>query len=124
MLFLDTNAVIYIFSGFEKFPKRVVDLIESSDCYISPMVRLELQYLYEVGRSKHNSEAVIQALYKEIGLLVHNHMFDSIILTAVQAPWTRDPFDRIIVSHAACMDGFLVTTDNVIQKHYKKAVWR
>lgn len=123
MIFLDTNVVIYLYSGFDKFPKKVEKSIESQDCYISPMVRLELQYLFEVGRSKHKSHAIIDTLYKELGLLVHNHYFDSVILDAIHESWSRDPFDRIITAHAKAMDSGLITTDKIIQKNYAKAFW-
>lgn len=124
MIFLDTNAVIYLFSGSDKIPERSQKAIEAEDLYVSPMVRLELQYLYEIGRTKHKAQTVLDALYKDIGLSVHNHDFDSIILHALNAPWTRDPFDRIITAHAHTMKASLLSTDKIILQHYKHAFWK
>jgi PIN domain nuclease of toxin-antitoxin system len=123
MIFCDTNVIIYLFSGYDAFPKRAVAAIEQNDCFISPMVHLELQYLYEVKRTKHKPEMILNALYKEIGVSVHNHYFHPIVLEAIHAPWTRDPFDRLITAHAKAMDSVLLTTDQTILKHYKKALW-
>ncbi len=124
MIFLDTNAVIYLYSGAEIFSDAAIKLIEANDCFISPMVKLELQYLREVGRSKVEAKAVLTALHRAIGLQVHPLSLDSIVDTALQASWTRDPFDRIITSHAKSLDKYLITSDAIIQKHYKKAIWK
>ena len=123
MIFLDTNAAIYLFSGYEHFPMKTQKAIEADECYVSPMVRLELQYLFEIGRTKHKSQTVIDTLYKDLGVLVHNHYFDPIVLDAISAPWSRHPFDRIITAHAKCMEAILVTTDKIILKNYPKAIW-
>jgi PIN domain nuclease of toxin-antitoxin system len=50
--------------------------------------------------------------------------FSSIITTAAGEKWTRDPFDRMIVAHAKA-NGFaaLVSADELIRKHYPRAVW-
>jgi PIN domain nuclease of toxin-antitoxin system len=37
--------------------------------------------------------------------------------------WTRDPFDRLVVSQAALADSILITRDRLILEHYPKAVW-
>ena len=124
VIFLDTNAVIYLFSAHDKIPEKARKAIEANDLYVSPMLRLELQYLYEIGRAKQKPQTVLEALYKDIGLTVHNHDFDSIILHALHAPWTRDPFDRIITAHAQAMKSPLITTDHVILQHYKHAFWK
>jgi PIN domain nuclease of toxin-antitoxin system len=42
---------------------------------------------------------------------------------ALGQSWTRDPFDRIIVSQAALRNAPLVTRDQVIRDHYSQAVW-
>jgi len=41
----------------------------------------------------------------------------------VSSEWTRDPFDRLIVAHAAANDARLLTKDEKIRRHYKRAVW-
>lgn len=123
VIFLDTNAVIYIYTGHSDFSERVVKLIDENDCVISPIVKLELQYLFETGRAKKKAETVIDALYREIGLLVHSHPLEKIIDTAMELSWTRDPFDRLITAQALSTHRPLITSDRTILKHYQKAVW-
>lgn len=40
-----------------------------------------------------------------------------------QQTWTREPFDRIIVGHAAVHARPLVTKDRTIYGHYLHAFW-
>ena len=123
MIFLDTNAVIYLYSGHRDFSARVTKLINESDCFISPLVKLELQYLHEIGRGKKKAQTIIDALSHEIGLGIHDYSLEAIISAATEMSWTRDPFDRLITAHAKATNCHLVTSDKIIQKHYTKAVW-
>jgi hypothetical protein len=45
-------------------------LLQSQEPYISPMVCLQLQYLFEIGRIKHGSDPVVQGLAGQLGLRV------------------------------------------------------
>ncbi len=123
MIFLDTNAVIYLYSGHKDFSARAVKLLSENDCFISPLVQLELQYLHEIGRGNKKAQTVVDVLAREIGLSIHEHSLDKIIRAAVEMSWTRDPFDRLITAHAKATNCYLVTSDRTIQKHYAKAVW-
>jgi PIN domain nuclease of toxin-antitoxin system len=35
----------------------------------------------------------------------------------------RDPFDRLMVAHAAANRAALITRGEEIQRHYRRAVW-
>jgi PIN domain nuclease of toxin-antitoxin system len=37
--------------------------------------------------------------------------------------WVRDPFDRLIVAQASANDAPLITKDEKIRRHYKRAIW-
>ncbi|WP_199317478.1 hypothetical protein [Planktothricoides raciborskii] len=37
--------------------------------------------------------------------------------------WTRDPFDRLIVAHAAVNNNILLTKDRIILANYAQAQW-
>jgi PIN domain nuclease of toxin-antitoxin system len=87
------------------------------------MVYLELQYLYETGRTTEPGGTVIDDLSRRIGLCVSAEPFQHIIALAVQQTWTRDPFDRIIVAQAALHQTTLVTKDSVLRQHYPGAFW-
>jgi PIN domain nuclease of toxin-antitoxin system len=97
--------------------------IEEDDVFVSPMVILELQYLYEIGRLKQGAEIITTKLKSDLGLTVSEDSFARVITSAVDENWTRDPFDRIIVGQARCANARLVTKDELIQKHYTGAVW-
>ncbi len=124
MLFLDTNAVIWLFQGeLSKFTDETKQKLEQNDVLISPLVKLELQYLYEVKRTKEKADKVISVLYESIGLQEHNVPLSVLIAHSLSESWTRDPFDRLITCHARIENAFLVTRDEHILKNYKFAIW-
>ena len=124
MHFLDTNAVIWLYQGeIDKFSLDLKVVLESNDLFISPLVKLELQYLYEIKRVKEKAVKVTQVLYETIGLQLHNVPLRVLIEASLVEGWTRDPFDRLITAHARIEDGFLITRDGTILKNYAKAIW-
>ncbi len=124
VIYADTHVVAWLFAGLiDLIPTRVRQHLEAEDLIISPMVSLELQYLYETRRTAQPAAIVLRALSGAIGLKVCDLPFPRVIEAAIGQVWTRDPFDRIIVSQAALRQASLVTKDQVIHKHYPRAVW-
>lgn len=125
MIYLDTHVAAWLYArGREMLSERATELIEAnSEIRISPMVRLELQYLFEIGRVGAPALSVIDTLQSTLGMSVCNSGFPAVILEAEGQRWTRDPFDRIIVAQAALHDAPLLTKDETIQRHYGRAVW-
>ena len=122
--YLDTHVVAWLYAGqVELLTDRALRLLRDSDLLISPMVRLELQYLHEVGRTRAPAHAVIRELASTIGLRVCRLSFGEVVEKAERQSWTRDPFDRIIVAQAAHAGAALVTKDKTIQQNYSMAVW-
>jgi PIN domain nuclease of toxin-antitoxin system len=108
----------------EKLTKAAKAAIEESDLLISPMVLLELQYLFELKRIVQPAQALAGQLEAEIGLTICDHPFPLIVEKSLLESWTRDPFDRMIVAHArANRYSPLVTSDEKIRDHYSKAIW-
>lgn len=71
MIFLDTHVVVWLYAGIvEKISKLAIQQIESNELLISQMVRLELQYLYEIGRITVAPDIMIKDLSNTIGLKV------------------------------------------------------
>ena len=68
------------------------------------MVRLELQYLYEIGRVGQPPLPVLDALQSNLGLVVCDASFPAIVRAVESQTWTRDPFDRLIVAQASLFD--------------------
>lgn len=88
------------------------------------MVRLELQYLYEIGRINSPVETIMSELSRIVGLAVCPKAFDTIVAKAMGVAWTRDPFDRIIVAHAGLDNDLLITADQTMHSHYSHAFWQ
>lgn len=97
--------------------------MNQQDLYISPIVRLELQYLFEIQRLTADADTVITDLQKQVGLTICSKEWNRIISQAMTTSWTRDPFDRLIVAHAALQDNLLVSKDQNILNHYQYARW-
>jgi len=125
MIYLDTHAAAWLYAGkISLFPDHVQRVISREDLLISPMVTLELQYLFEVGRVSKRGTEVVLDLEKRIGLKICEHSFDEVIKHAIKQDWTRDPFDRVIVAQASIHSTKIVTKDEGIHKNYKHSLWK
>ena len=121
MYFLDTHIVVWLYQrSLELLSPRAIKAIEDKDMYISPIVSLELEYLYEIGRIRDDSKTIIEYLQEKIGLKIDNAGFKGLINAALQEKWTRDPFDRIIVSHSKYRKAYLISKDEKIAENYHK----
>lgn len=124
MIFLDTHVVIWLYAKLlEKLSDAAIQQIEENGVIVSQMVRLEMQYLYEIGRITVAPETVIKDLNKSIGLKVSEMDAEQVFDRALEYEWTRDVFDRLITAEADAMDFVLVTKDKNILANYKKAIW-
>jgi PIN domain nuclease of toxin-antitoxin system len=124
-LYIDTHVVIWLCEGLtEKLTRPAALAIDSSQVEISPMVLVELQYLFEIKRIAKPSMALFEQLRTLLGLRMSEYPFAAVAQTAVLETWTRDPFDRMIVAQARS-DGYsgLITADAKIQEHYSKTIW-
>lgn len=123
--YLDTDVAVWLAQGdLARFTTTALDSVRNSNLLVSPMVALELAYLHENDRITLNSQDVMLKLKAELGVEVCDSPFPAVISIAVNESWTRDPFDRIIVSHAKS-NGLapLISSDTAIQKNYVKTVW-
>lgn len=124
MIYLDTHVAVWLYAGLvERIPARARKLLGESDLLISPMVVLELQYLFEMERVTQPAGVVIASLRKELGMQLCDAPFAQVVEEAARQSWTRDPFDRIIVAHAAFRKSVLLTKDEYIHKQYAQALW-
>ena len=123
--YLDTNVVFYLIHGdLKRITQRAQQALERYDLLVSPMVMLELDYLYEVKRIVATGEVILAELYQSIDLRLCSLPFDRIVRTAAKEGWTRDTFDRLIVSNAKANDNApLISSDALIASHYPKTIW-
>lgn len=124
MIYLDTHVVVWLYAGdMSVFSFDAKQAMNSATLSISPVVRLEPTYLYEVGRLRTPPAVMLDYLSTRIGLTICDLRFEEVIAAAVDQTWTRDPFDRIIVGQAAVQMRWLVTKDRCIRDHYTNTVW-
>jgi PIN domain nuclease of toxin-antitoxin system len=98
--------------------------IEDNDLLMSPIVLVEMEYLYRRKRIAVAPVAVFSYLNTTFGIGMCDYPFPAVALAAIDLNWTNDPFDRIIVAQAAANhDSPLITADTEIRRHYKPAVW-
>jgi PIN domain nuclease of toxin-antitoxin system len=111
-------------NAVEKLSQRALDAINEQDLLISPAVLIELQYLQQAGRIIRAPLDLTKQLRNQLGVKICGHPFSDLAETALFENWTRDPFDRMIVSHAKA-NGYaqLITKDRTIREHYPQAVW-
>jgi PIN domain nuclease of toxin-antitoxin system len=83
---------------------------------------LEIEYLFEIKKINIGSKDILEYLHENIGLTTDEVNLNALIRIALHESWTRDPFDRIIVSHAKMKNAALVTRDKIILKHYHRAI--
>jgi len=124
MIHLDTHVVVWLYAGdLSRFPAGALRRLEHEDLRISPIVALELEYLYEVGRIAQGASAVLQHLTRALGLVQDDGDFSEVVTAARSLIWTRDPFDRLIVGNAIVTGANLMTKDRIILRHCRQAVW-
>ncbi|NEP57892.1 MAG: type II toxin-antitoxin system VapC family toxin [Symploca sp. SIO2G7] len=124
MIYLDTHVVVWLYGGLRnKLSDLAKSLINDHQVYVSPIVRLELQYLYEIGRVRDESDVILIDLSNRIGLKVCEKDFNLIIGQALGINWTRDPFDRVIVANAKLNQNMLLSKDKKILANYVQGKW-
>ena len=124
VIYLDTHVLMWLHSGDLAFMSpKARELMDQHEVLISPMVLLELQYLSESKRLHLPPHQLVENLSNEMGLKVCEKLFLRVVHEASQHRWTRDPFDRLITAHAALDKNVLITKDEIIRRHYARAVW-
>lgn len=123
--YLDTHVAVWLHDGLlERLTAEARKQIEANDLLISPMVLLEIQYLYRRKRIGVRPAAIYAYLNTTFGIETCDLPFSAVVMEAAAADWTSDPFDRMIVGQAkANREAMLITSDNLIRRHYSRAVW-
>jgi PIN domain nuclease of toxin-antitoxin system len=108
IVYVDTHIVTRMAAGhFKDLSQRAIELLNHGSLFYSPMVGLELNYLYERNRLLNTPEEILSHLFKEANLQVSNIPFAQIALMARQIHWTRDPFDCIITASNVSQENLL-----------------
>ena len=105
MILLDTNAVIWL----DQNHPRTRPLARTGRLFVSPATLLELQLLGEIGRLK--LRAGVRGIVESERWEIDNPDAIDWFEQSAEESWTRDPFDRLIVSHARLRGFRLATAD-------------
>ena len=123
--YLDTHVALWLGIGaHRKLSRRALAVARKAQLTLSPIVALELDFLYEIGRLRVPARDLIRKLEKEANLEISTLPFVHGVELAMDEKWTRDPFDRMIVAQAR-LDGLapLICADELIQANYMRTVW-
>ena len=123
MLFLDTHVALWLFAEPYRIPKATQQLIDERELFISPMVRLEMSFLCEIGRVTEDPAGILGVLERDLGVQMETAAWLRASEIASHLGWTRDPFDRLIVAHALAYSAELCSRDRTIRDNYSHASW-
>ncbi|OGT47675.1 MAG: hypothetical protein A3F17_01900 [Gammaproteobacteria bacterium RIFCSPHIGHO2_12_FULL_41_15] len=123
MIYLDTHVLVWLLAGeHQLLSKKAIKSIEENALITGSINLLELEYLYEIKRIPKRSLEIYNELQTTINLKLHE-LGDKVIMKAIDITWTRDPFDRLIVSGSTLLNIPLLTKDETILKHFPLAMW-
>ena len=122
--YLDTHAALRLSDGRGRIGRNAAQLIRRADLLCSPIVLIELEYLFEIGRVALPSKDILNKLEHELELRVCELPFVEVAKAVTHEKWTRDVFDRTIVAQAR-LNGLapLISADEQIVKHYPRTIW-
>lgn len=124
LILIDTHVVIWLYSGkIELLSEKAKQAIQENNLVISPMTRLELQYLFEIKKINKKPTEILSGLNKKIGLRILKCELSELVEESLKLSWTRDPFDRLLVAQSISTGIRLLTKDQVLLKNYKLAFW-
>lgn len=120
---LDTHIAIALFDGRSLgLSTNTKRLLDHEPTLVSPAVVFELEILHEIGRGRTGAGELMDYLAQNLGIRVATEPFADIVAEALRLAFTRDPFDRLIVAHAALLKAPLITFDEDLQRHYSRAM--
>ncbi len=111
-LHLDTHVVVWLAAGEAgRIPNETRARLAVEPLRVSPMVKLELAYLREIGRITASPDEILAELGRSIGLATDGTAIIDVVATALPLDFTRDAFDRLILAQATAVGALLVTKD-------------
>jgi PIN domain nuclease of toxin-antitoxin system len=124
MIHIDTHVVVWLYEGkIERLPASARNWLTGRRPLVSPMVRLELAFLNEIGRVRVPAAEILDSLAGFAGLRAAESDFVRVSQIAAGLVWTRDPFDRMIAAHALADDLPLLTADTTMRANCAVARW-
>lgn len=112
MILLDTHALLWLHLGHRN-ARPLADV--RGRLFASPASLLELQFLLEAGRIRLKRGADLATVADDDRWAVDDPSATAWFERAREVAWTRDPFDRLLVAHAAHRGWRLATADAKIR---------
>lgn len=124
MILIDTHVAAWLYQGpSTQLTPAVRERLSREQIGLSPFSRLELQYLYERGRTREPADQVVANLARRLGVVTVDVSATAVCNAAAGLSWTRDPFDRLLAAHATAQGLILVTRDATMRQHLPLAWW-
>lgn len=119
MIMLDTHVAVALYDGRSGgLGSKARHMIDREAVAISPAVLLELELLHEIGRLREGGSTIAAHLRDQLDIRIAGDRFVDVARAALAFAFTRDPFDRLILAHAALLKASLVTHDTLLGQHY------
>jgi PIN domain nuclease of toxin-antitoxin system len=109
VILLDTHALLWLDRGH---PRGRPLARWAGRLYLSPASLLEVELLHEVGRIRLRHGATPASLARDERWLLDSPPSAAWFEAAWPLSWARDPFDRLLVAHAAQRGWRLATADS------------
>ncbi len=124
---LDTCAAIYLWSGQKMLPARVIEILRNPEntLVFHQISYLEMSIKYSLGKLtlKSSVEDIISEGVRSYEMTYHT-LSNRGIAGLSDLPWLhRDPFDRLLISHARAEKLIFLTPDRQIKKYDVPVVW-
>lgn len=112
MIHLDTHVLVWLYSKKPgMISPKCIDILNTEPVAISPMVKLELTYLNEIGRLLDSADTIMADMFQALDIRTDSAPMSAVMSEAQKLSFTRDPFDRIIAAQALCTGSILMTKD-------------
>jgi PIN domain nuclease of toxin-antitoxin system len=124
MTYLDTHIAVDLAEAqLGRLSRQAQKAIDTEgDLRLSPMVLMELQLLYEIGRLNTGADQIARILAEDLDVRVCDASWAAIARQALAEGWTRDPFDRLILAQARLKKARLITRDERMHRQYRLAL--
>jgi PIN domain nuclease of toxin-antitoxin system len=120
---LDTHVALGLYEGHTRgLGAEARRAIDRNVVTISPAVLLEIEILHEIRRIRESAKVIAAALASDLDIHIAGERFSDVATESLAWGFTRDPFDRLIVAHAALAKAALITQDTLIRFRYPKAI--
>ena len=125
VIHLDTHVALWLYTKKDhvRIPASLRERLEVEPVAVSPMVRLELSFLREIGRFVDEPGRLLDELAREVGISIDPTPFRDVAQIAERLTFNRDPFDRIVAAQALAADAHLAAKDATLRDNLDIVVW-